>query len=127
MDRHDGAALVVPAAEEAQLFAAPEVVLELGDAGHELLQELVVDGVAAHLLAQELLGRFEVREPALEHVKRLEPALHAAVLGGDSGGGFLVVPEVAGAHALLEGFEVGCQPGGVKDSSAAIPDARRLL
>src|SRR5450759_892977 len=53
MDGHDRAALVVLAAEEAQLFPTLEVGLELGDAVNELLEELV-DGVAAHVLAQQL-------------------------------------------------------------------------
>src|SRR5450756_1219768 len=92
MDGHDRAALVVLAAEEAQLLPTLEIGLELGDAVHELLKELVVDGVAAHLLAQQLFRGFEVSEPALEHGELLEAALDTAVLGGDLGGGVLVVP-----------------------------------
>ena len=126
MDGEDSAALIVLAAEEAQFLAALEVGLELGDAVHELLKELVVDGVAARFLAQQLFGGFEVAEAALELGEVLEATLDAAVLCGDPGCGLLVVPEVAGAHALLESSEVGCQRGGVKDSSAAIPGARRL-
>src|SRR5665648_303129 len=79
MDGHDRAALVVLAAEEAQLLPALEIGLELGDAVHEFLEELVVDGVAAHLLAQQLFRGFEVAEPALELGEVLEAALDAAV------------------------------------------------
>ena len=126
VDGEDRAALVVLAAEEAQLLAALQVGLEGGDAGHELLQELVVHGVAAQLLTHELLGGLEIGEPAFELGEVLEPALGAAVLGGDPGGLLLVVPEVGGAHALLERLDLLCQPGGVKDSSAASRGARRL-
>ena len=48
MDGHDGAALIVLAAEEALLLAALEVELEVGHAVHELLEKLVVHGVAGH-------------------------------------------------------------------------------
>ena len=80
VDGDDRAALVVPAAEEAVLLAALEVRLEGGDAAHELLQELVVDGAAGQLLAHELLGGLEIREARLERREVLEPALGAAVL-----------------------------------------------
>ena len=126
VDGEDGAALVVLAAEEAELLAALQVGLEGRDAAHELLQELVVDGVAAQLLAQQLLGGLEIGEAGLERGEVLEPALGAAVLGGDPGGLLLVVPEVGSAHALLQRLDLLCQPGGVKDSSAASRGARRL-
>ena len=126
VDGDDGAALVVLAAEETRLFAALQVLLEGGDAGHELLEELVVDGVAAQLLTQQLLGALEIGVATLDLGELLEAALDAAVLGGDPGGLVLVVPEPGGAHALLERLDLGCQLGGVKDSSAASQGARRL-
>ena len=91
----------------------------------ELGEELAVDGVAGELLAHQLLGGLEVAEAALELGELLETPLEAAVLGGDLRGALLVVPEVGRAHALLERRDVGCQLGGVKDSSAASSDARR--
>ena len=126
MDGEDRAALVVLAAEEAQFLAALQVGLEGGDAAHELLEELLVDRVAGQLLTHEFLGGLEIGEAGFERVEVLESALGAAVLGGDPGGLLLVVPEVAGAHALFERLDLLCQPGGVKDSSAASQGARRL-
>ena len=126
MDGEDGAAFVVLAAEEALLFAALQLALKRGDAVHELPQELVVDGVAGQLLAHELFGGLEVGEPGLKRGEVVETALDAAVLRGDLGGRFLVVPEPGGAHALFERRDLGCQPGGVKDSSAASQGALRL-
>ncbi len=69
VDGDDGAALVVLAAEEALLLAALEVVLQLRDAADELLQELLVHGVAAELLADQLLGGLEIGEAALERLR----------------------------------------------------------
>ena len=125
VDGEDGAALVVLAAEEALLLAALELALERPRPLHELGEELAVHGVAGELLAHQLLGGLEIAEARLERGELLEPALDAAVLGGDPRSRLLVVPEVGRAHALLESLDLVCQPGGVKDSSAASSGARR--
>ena len=76
---------------------------------------------ADRLLAQKLLRRFEVDEPALERGELLETAPDAAVLGGDLGGGCLVVPEVALGGQLLKVLLAGFQGRYVKDSPGRCP------
>ena len=125
VEREDRAALVEAAAEEALLLAVLQLAFEGVDAGDELVQQVVVDGVGGELLAHELLGGLEVGEAPLERGELLEATFDAGVLGGDPGGGLLVVPEVGGLHARFERGDVGCQLGGVKDSSAANQGGRR--
>jgi len=87
-------------------------------------EELGVDFVVAELLAHQLLGRLEIAEAALQRGEVFEAALVSAVLSRHLLRRLLVVPEVGGAHALLEGGDLPGQARGVKDSSAASSGVR---
>jgi hypothetical protein len=125
VDGEDGAAFVVAAAEEAQLFAALELVLERFEAAAQFGDEILVDLVAGELLARELFGRLEVAETRFEVGEIGEPALESTVLGRGDLGGLGIVPEVGCPQALFERDDLVVQARGVKDSSAASSGALR--
>ena len=103
-----------------------EVALDSATPLHELLQELVVDVVAGERLAHQLFGGLQVGEASLELGEVVETALEAAVLGGDLACADSWSSQKSAARMRSSSASMlGCQPGGVKDSSAAIPGGLR--
>jgi hypothetical protein len=125
VDRDDGAAFVVAAAEEAQFLAALELVLEGFEAAVELGEEILVDLVTDELFAGELFGRLEIAEARFKVGEVAEAAFEPAVLGGGDLGSLGIVPEVGRPQALFERGDLVVQARGVKDSSAASSGAQR--
>ena len=117
VDRDDGVAGVVLAAEQARLFELGQASLDRGQLGRQLGRHLLVLGGHLGQLA-------EVGDLGLELAEGLQLALGAGVRGRGAGRGLLVVPEARPLHLGLEPLDLGLERRGVKGSPRAGTAAR---
>jgi hypothetical protein len=118
-DREDRAALVVLAREQEGGPLAPEVRLEGGDLAVELGGQLDVAG-----FLDELEGRQEIIDAALEAAPQLDLRAQAVGLAEDLLGGPLVVPEAGLAGQRLELGDAAFLRREVKDAPRSTESAR---
>ena len=116
VDADDGVAGVELPGEQPLLLQALEDPADLGRQPLDLFRQLLGHLVAAGLLGGHVEQHLQVVDLRGEVLVVLQPAPQAAVAGAQLLGVVLVVPEVRGAHRLLEGGDVALQRIGVKDS-----------
>ncbi len=116
VDADDGVTTVELPGEQALLLQVLDGPADLGRQPYDLFLQLLGHVVAGRLFAGHVEKYLQVVHLGGQALVVLHAAAQTAVPGAEPLSVALVVPEIGGAHRLLEGGDLAIQSIGVKDS-----------